>query len=85
MNVKTVNSLDEAIDHIHKYGSRHTDSIVTENKSNAERFLNEVDSAGVIGMHQLVSLTVFVTVLAPKSASAQTKPTPGDRSVLKGC
>ena len=47
MNVKTVNSLDEAIDHIHKYGSRHTDSIVTENKSNAERFLNEVDSAGV--------------------------------------
>ena len=47
MNVKVVESLDEAIDHIHKYGSRHTDSIVTENKANAERFLNEVDSAGV--------------------------------------
>jgi glutamate-5-semialdehyde dehydrogenase len=47
MNVKVVNSLDEAIDHIHRYGSRHTDSIVTENRANAERFLNEVDSAGV--------------------------------------
>src|SRR5947209_279284 len=47
MNVKTVDSLDDAIDHIHRYGSRHTDTIVTENKANAERFLNEVDSAGV--------------------------------------
>jgi glutamate-5-semialdehyde dehydrogenase len=47
MNVKVVNSLDEAIDHIHKYGSAHTDSIVTENEENARRFLNEVDSAGV--------------------------------------
>ena len=47
MNVKTVESLDEAIDHIHRYGSAHTDCIVTENESNARRFLNEVDSAGV--------------------------------------
>lgn len=47
MNVKTVNSLDEAIAHIHRYGSRHTDSIVTENETNARRFLNAVDSAGV--------------------------------------
>ena len=47
MNVKVVSSLDEAIDHIHRYGSAHTDSIVTENKANAQRFLNEVDSAGV--------------------------------------
>ena len=47
MNVKIVNSVDEAIDHIHKYGSAHTDAIVTEDKHNAERFLNEVDSAGV--------------------------------------
>jgi glutamate-5-semialdehyde dehydrogenase len=47
MNTKVVNSVDEAIDHIHRYGSRHTDTIVTENKTNAERFLNEVDSAGV--------------------------------------
>src|SRR5215467_8418032 len=47
MNVKIVDSLDEAIRHIHKYGSAHTDAIVTENKENAQRFLNEVDSAGV--------------------------------------
>jgi glutamate-5-semialdehyde dehydrogenase len=47
MNVKIVNSLDEAIDHIHKYGSAHTDTIVTESEDNARRFLNEVDSAGV--------------------------------------
>ena len=47
MNVKTVDDLEEAIAHIHKYGSRHTDSIVTENEKNARRFLNEVDSAGV--------------------------------------
>jgi glutamate-5-semialdehyde dehydrogenase len=47
MNVKVVNSLDEAIEHIHKFGSAHTDSIVTESEGNARRFLNEVDSAGV--------------------------------------
>jgi glutamate-5-semialdehyde dehydrogenase len=47
MNVKVVQNLDEAIDHIHKYGSAHTDSIVTENEDNARRFLSEVDSAGV--------------------------------------
>lgn len=47
MNVKIVNSLDEAIDHIHQFGSGHTDAIVTENADHARRFLNEVDSAGV--------------------------------------
>ena len=47
MNVKIVNSLDEAIDHIHQYGSAHTDTIVTQNGERARRFLNEVDSAGV--------------------------------------
>jgi glutamate-5-semialdehyde dehydrogenase len=47
MNVKTVDSVDEAIAHIHRYGSRHTDCIVTENEKNARRFLDEVDSAGV--------------------------------------
>ena len=47
MNVKIVNSLDEAIDHIHRYGSAHTDTIVTQNGERARRFLNEVDSAGV--------------------------------------
>jgi glutamate-5-semialdehyde dehydrogenase len=47
MNVRIVDSLDDAIEHIHKYGSAHTDAIVTENEANARRFLTEVDSAGV--------------------------------------
>lgn len=44
---KKVGGTNEAIDHINKYGSGHTDAIVTDNISNAEKFLNEVDSAGV--------------------------------------
>lgn len=47
MSVRVVDNLDEAIEHIRRYGSSHTDSIVTENEANAQRFLNEVDSAGV--------------------------------------
>lgn len=45
--VRTVGSLDEAIDHIHAFGSAHTDAIVTEDRATGERFLNEVDSASV--------------------------------------
>lgn len=44
---KFVENIDEAISHINTYGSGHTDAIVTDNAQNAERFLNEVDSAGV--------------------------------------
>jgi len=47
LSVKIVASLDEAIDHINRYGSRHTDAIVTEDAEAARRFMNEVDSAGV--------------------------------------
>ncbi len=47
MSVRVVDSLDEAMQHIRRFGSSHTDSIVTENAANAERFLKEVDSAGV--------------------------------------
>jgi len=47
LSVKVVNDLDEAIAHINDYGSRHSDSIVTENKDNALRFLSRVDSACV--------------------------------------
>jgi len=45
--VRIVDSLDEAIDHINKYGSHHSDAIVTENYTNAMKFLNRVDSAAV--------------------------------------
>jgi len=47
LSVKTVAGLDGAVEHINRYGSNHTDSIVTENREMAERFMDEVDSAGV--------------------------------------
>jgi glutamate-5-semialdehyde dehydrogenase len=46
--VRVVDSLDDAIAHIAKYGSQHTDAIVTENYANAMRFLREVDSSSVL-------------------------------------
>jgi len=46
--VKIVPSLDKAIEHIRKYGSLHTESIVTENEANAKKFLNELDSSVVL-------------------------------------
>lgn len=46
--IKTVASLDEAIDFIEAHGSHHTDAIITENRTSAERFLREVDSASVM-------------------------------------
>ena len=48
LGVKVVASLDDAIDHIEHYGSRHTDAIITEDRAAAERFLEEVDSATVL-------------------------------------
>jgi glutamate-5-semialdehyde dehydrogenase len=46
--VRVVDSLDDAIDHIGKYGSQHTDAIVTEDLAAAMRFLREVDSSSVM-------------------------------------
>jgi glutamate-5-semialdehyde dehydrogenase len=46
--VRVVNSIDEAIEHIRKYGSSHTESIITENYSNAMKFIKEVDSSSVM-------------------------------------
>ncbi len=48
MSVKLVNGVDGAIDHIEKHGSRHTDSIITEDPAVAERFVGAVDSAIVL-------------------------------------
>ena len=47
LSVKIVNSLEEAITHINKYGSGHTDCIITQDEKNAQIFMNNVDSAGV--------------------------------------
>ncbi|HEY1057608.1 MAG TPA: glutamate-5-semialdehyde dehydrogenase [Limnobacter sp.] len=48
LSIKVVDSLDQAIAHINRYSSQHTDSIVTENHSHAMRFIREVDSASVM-------------------------------------
>jgi glutamate-5-semialdehyde dehydrogenase len=48
ISIKVVDSLDAAIDHINRYGSHHTDAILTDTHSNAMRFLREVDSASVM-------------------------------------
>ncbi len=47
MSVKIVSSLNEAIEHIRKYSSGHSECIVTENAENAEKFMNAVDSSAV--------------------------------------
>ena len=47
LSVRIVDSMDEAIDHINRFGSHHTDCIITENVDEAEEFMRRVDSAGV--------------------------------------
>ncbi len=47
ISMKTVSSVDEAVAHINKYSTRHSESIITEKKESAEKFLNEVDAACV--------------------------------------
>ena len=47
LSVKIVDDIDQAIAHINKYASGHTDCIITNDLNNAEKFMNEVDSAGV--------------------------------------
>jgi len=48
LSIRVVEGLDEAIDHIAMYGSQHTDAIVTEDLTRAQRFLREVDSSSVM-------------------------------------
>ena len=48
LSIRIVDDLDQAIDHITQFGSQHTDAIVTENYSHAQRFLREVDSSSVM-------------------------------------
>jgi len=47
LSIKIVEDLDEAVTHIQRYSSKHTDGIITENSSTATKFMNVVDSAGV--------------------------------------
>lgn len=48
LSIKTVADMDKAMNHIERYGSKHTDAIITNNKTQADRFLREVDSASVM-------------------------------------
>jgi glutamate-5-semialdehyde dehydrogenase len=48
VSIRVVQDLDQAIEHIAKYGSQHTDAIVTGDQARAERFLREVDSSSVL-------------------------------------
>jgi glutamate-5-semialdehyde dehydrogenase len=48
ISAKVVDGLDAAMDHIERYGSHHTDCIVTQDQARADRFLREVDSAIVL-------------------------------------
>lgn len=48
ISIKIVDSVDEAIDHINKYGSKHTDAIVTKNRKTAMKFMTGVDSSSVM-------------------------------------
>jgi glutamate-5-semialdehyde dehydrogenase len=48
LSIKTVADMDDAMNHIERYGSKHTDAIITQNAEHAKRFLREVDSASVM-------------------------------------
>ncbi len=47
ISAKVVNSLEEAISHINKYGTKHSEAIITENYTSAQQFLNQIDAAAV--------------------------------------
>ncbi|HMB45278.1 MAG TPA: glutamate-5-semialdehyde dehydrogenase [Candidatus Methanoperedens sp.] len=48
LSIKIVDSMEEAIEHINKYGSHHTDAIITKNKTSASKFIDLVDSSSVM-------------------------------------
>jgi glutamate-5-semialdehyde dehydrogenase len=48
ISAAVVDSLDEAVDHIHRHGSRHTEAIVTRSQQAAQRFVQSVDAAAVV-------------------------------------
>src|SRR5260221_8817488 len=64
--VRVVKDLDPAIEHISKYGSQHTDAIVTEDEARAERFLREVDSSSVLVNASTRFADGFEHVLGPE-------------------
>ncbi|MDR1567408.1 MAG: aldehyde dehydrogenase family protein, partial [Streptococcaceae bacterium] len=47
LSIKTVDTLNQAVEHINHYSTHHSEAIITESYSHAEQFLNEIDSAAV--------------------------------------
>ena len=60
--IRIVDDIDDAMEHIARYGSAHTDAIVTEDYSRARRFLREVDSSSVM-VNTSLSLVVTMPVV----------------------
>ena len=83
ISIKVVNGVDEAIEHINRYGSHHTDSIVTGNKANAAKFMDLWIQRMCSGTAARGSATASVTASARKSASAPAKSTPAALSASK--
>ena len=71
ISIKIVDGVNEAIEHINRYGSRHTESIVTESHDVAARFMEFVDAAAFFKMRPRDFPTVSDTAWARKSASAR--------------
>ncbi len=69
-SVRTVASVDEAIEHINRYNTGHSEAIVTKDYANARKFLDEVDAAAVYVNASTVLQMDLNLVLVPKSASA---------------
>ena len=78
LSLKIVENIEEAISHINKFGSGHTDCIITENDLNAEKFMMFVDSAGVYKNIQQDLQTVLDMVLVQKLVYRQIKHTQED-------
>ena len=66
MAVKIVKDVDEAINHINKYGTGHSEAIITESYKNSQKFLQKVDAAAVYVMHLLDLLMVLNLVSVQK-------------------
>lgn len=71
ISAKTVTSVDEAIAHINRYNTGHSEAIITENYTNAQKFLDEVDAACVYVNASTRFRMVLSLVLARRSVSAR--------------
>jgi glutamate-5-semialdehyde dehydrogenase len=81
--IRIVDTLDDAIAHIARYGSQHTDTIVTEHHGNAMRFVREVDSSSVMVNASTRLADASSSVSARRSVSRPTSCTRGGRSASR--